>query len=220
MVGVVQNGSKRRRTGRAPAFLGFCASTCSFFHQFHDVSEAPLRGECYLGIIALGRGLEALGAFARFFAFHFMDTSERQSFLRSTVFGGVTFQKTVPLSYWDAPRKHRSMWPVPPVESRSIPPAGPSSASWPRPRRRCSRTCRPGGRRAQWTWASRASTWAPRATASPVARPPRSASLRLRAAAQEDRSFMRKVEQNLQGAGSASVSRSGRGTKWLDGAWL
>ncbi|CAK8999544.1 unnamed protein product [Durusdinium trenchii] len=62
------------------------------------LASAPLKGDCYLGIIALG-----------FFAYHFMDTSERQNFIRTTVFGGVTFQKTVPLSYWDV---YASGWPI------------------------------------------------------------------------------------------------------------
>eukprot|EP00913_Durusdinium_trenchii_P022550 g21181.t1 len=53
------------------------------------LASAPLKGDCYLGIIALG-----------FFAYHFMDTSERQNFIRTTVFGGVTFQKTVYASGW------------------------------------------------------------------------------------------------------------------------
>ena len=58
----------------------------------------------------------------RFFVFHFMDSAERQNLIRpglvvaarglagaqpalkslgTSVFGGVTFQKAVPLSYWD-----------------------------------------------------------------------------------------------------------------------
>lgn len=63
-----------------------------------DLASAPMQGECYLGIIALG-----------FFAYHFMETSERQHFIRTSVFGGVTFQKTVPLSYWDV---YTSGWPI------------------------------------------------------------------------------------------------------------
>ncbi|CAE7753170.1 GAUT8 [Symbiodinium sp. CCMP2456] len=55
------------------------------------LASAPLQGECYLGIVALG-----------FFVFHFMDPAERQNLIRTSVFGGVTFQKAVPLSYWDA----------------------------------------------------------------------------------------------------------------------
>ncbi|CAE7537158.1 GAUT15 [Symbiodinium natans] len=72
-------------------------------HQ-HEVDEliklasAPLQGECYLGIVALG-----------FFVFHFMDPAERQGLIRTSVFGGVTFQKAVPLSYWDV---YASGWPI------------------------------------------------------------------------------------------------------------
>ncbi|OLQ14830.1 Galacturonosyltransferase 8 [Symbiodinium microadriaticum] len=70
----------------------------------HEVDEliklasAPLQGECYLGIVALG-----------FFVFHFMDPAERQNLIRTSVFGGVTFQKAVPLSYWDV---YASGWPI------------------------------------------------------------------------------------------------------------
>eukprot|EP00439_Symbiodinium_sp_Y106_P042043 s3174_g5.t1 len=62
------------------------------------LASAPLQGECYLGIVALG-----------FFVFHFMDPVERQNLIRTSVFGGVTFQKAVPLSYWDV---YASGWPI------------------------------------------------------------------------------------------------------------
>ncbi|CAE8648654.1 unnamed protein product, partial [Polarella glacialis] len=63
-----------------------------------DLASGPIAGDCYIGIIALG-----------FFSYHFMDPAERHDFIRTTVFGGVTFQKAVPLSYWDV---YASGWPV------------------------------------------------------------------------------------------------------------
>ena len=111
-------------------------------------------------------------AACRFFAYHFMEPGERQNFIRfdlgslamagphvccvddpgTTVFGGVTFQKTVPLSYWDvgvAQLKvedggNRGVQSISMYFSlfseirRSILPVGPSMGSWPLQRRLCS----------------------------------------------------------------------------------
>ena len=63
-----------------------------------DIAAQGFKGTCYLGILALG-----------YFSLHFMDPEERWDFIRSTVFGGVTFQRSVPLSYWDV---YASGWPI------------------------------------------------------------------------------------------------------------
>eukprot|EP00928_Gymnodinium_smaydae_P000163 TRINITY_DN10056_c0_g1_i2.p1 TRINITY_DN10056_c0_g1~~TRINITY_DN10056_c0_g1_i2.p1 ORF type:complete len:797 (-),score=143.12 TRINITY_DN10056_c0_g1_i2:99-2489(-) len=60
--------------------------------------QAPIQGECYLGTMALG-----------FFSYNFMDPAERREFVRTTVFGGVPFQRAIPLSYWDI---YLSGWPI------------------------------------------------------------------------------------------------------------
>ena len=96
-------------------------------------SQAPLQGECYLGIVALGLGIpDILRALSHVAKGCVLDStaevlrlplhgSRREAefdplglgwqaschapdmpILGTSVFGGVTFQKAVPLSYWDA----------------------------------------------------------------------------------------------------------------------
>lgn len=63
-----------------------------------DIAGAATKGECYLGIMALG-----------FFAMHFMEPDERKNFIQTSPFGGVTFKRAIPLSYWDV---YVSGWPI------------------------------------------------------------------------------------------------------------
>lgn len=63
-----------------------------------DLAGAPLAGECYLGVMALG-----------FFALQFMEPDERLEFMRTSVFGGVTWKRAIPLSYWSV---YASGWPI------------------------------------------------------------------------------------------------------------
>lgn len=66
--------------------------------QLLELASGPVQGDCYLGVIALG-----------FFSLHFMGKDERRHFIQTTIFGGVTFQRAVPLSYWDI---YESGWPI------------------------------------------------------------------------------------------------------------
>eukprot|EP00927_Polykrikos_kofoidii_P044893 TRINITY_DN38765_c0_g1_i1.p1 TRINITY_DN38765_c0_g1~~TRINITY_DN38765_c0_g1_i1.p1 ORF type:complete len:792 (-),score=106.23 TRINITY_DN38765_c0_g1_i1:39-2414(-) len=63
-----------------------------------ELANGGISGECYMGVMSMG-----------FLSHHFMDRAERRDFFQTTFFGGVPYNRAVPISYWDV---YLSRWPL------------------------------------------------------------------------------------------------------------